>query len=76
MDPELPISSEKLKEFQEAMGQDTVLYKLTTAVLHGWSTTRGQVHCDIREFWTYQINLSAPVIVQKSEANRPECSER
>ena len=36
LDLDLPVSLEKLKEFQDATEQDTALQHLKTVVLHGW----------------------------------------
>ncbi|XP_028412533.1 uncharacterized protein K02A2.6-like [Dendronephthya gigantea] len=58
LDLELPISPEKLKEFQDATDQDTALQNLKTVILSGWPNTRSQVHPDIREFWSYQNELT------------------
>jgi hypothetical protein len=58
LDLDLPVSPEKLKEFQDATEQDTALQHLKTVVLHGWPDRKNQVHPDIREFWSYQNELT------------------
>lgn len=55
---DLPVSPEKLQQFQDATEQDAALQHLKTTVLQGWPEKKSQVPPEIREFWSYRDEIT------------------
>ena len=54
----LKVTPESLEQLQRCIGQEEALQTLKTTVLTGWPMQKEQVPVNIREYWSYQEELT------------------
>ena len=47
-----------ISQIQQAMAQDEHLQCLKNIIITGWPSTKGELHIDIRPYWSYRDNLA------------------